>query len=68
MEGLGKLTYELSSTNILDKMTLKYQYTRSMMENAFFFWVLFIYLFFTYTNAHTLIMKKISPKDDINDG
>ena len=28
MKGLGKLTYELPSTNILNKATLKHQYTQ----------------------------------------
>ena len=81
MEGLGKLTYELSSTNILNQVTLKHQYTHSMIENNthmwfsifffIFFSIFFIFSFFffnIYTNVHTLNMNKISPKDDINDG
>ena len=79
MEGLGKLTYELSLTNILDKMNLKYHYTRSMMENVmhihtcayfslFFIFVFSFYFFYIYINAHTLNMNKINPKDDINNG
>ena len=79
MQGLGKLTYELPSTNTLDKMTLEYQYTRSMMENTmhihtcayfslFFIFVFSFYFFYIYINAHTLNMNKINPKDDINNG
>ena len=78
MEGLRKLTYELSTTNILDKIALRYQYTRSMMENTmrihtcayfslFFFFSIF-FLFYIYTDVHTLNMNKINPKNDINDG
>ena len=82
MEGLGKLTYELSSTNILNQVTLKHQYTHSMIENnthmrfffSFLFFIFFKYFsfffifFYIYTNVHTLNMNKISPKDDINNG
>ena len=34
MKGLGKLTYELPSTNILNQVTLEHQYTYSMIENT----------------------------------
>ena len=34
MTGLGKLTYKLPSTNILNEVTLKHQYTCPMMENT----------------------------------
>ena len=77
-EDLKKLTYELSTTNILDKITLRYQYTHSMMENAMhihtwayfsFPFIFFSFFPYIYTNAHTLNMKKkIYPKDDINNG
>ena len=33
MEDLGKLTYELSSANILNQVALKHQYTHLMTEN-----------------------------------
>ena len=65
MEGLRKLTYELSSTNILNKVTLEHQYTHSMMENTkhmrllFFFFFIFFYI---YSNAHTLNVNKEVPK------
>ena len=66
---LKKLTYKLSTTNILAKMTLRYQYTRSMMENTmhihtcgFFFHFFHIYIYYIYTNAHTLNINKWTPK------
>ena len=66
---LGKLTYELSSTNILDKMTIRYQYTRSMMENArhihtctyycycccCYYYYYYYYYYFTYIKMCILI-------------
>ena len=33
MKGLGKLTYKLSSTYIINQMILEPQYTHSMIEN-----------------------------------
>ena len=75
MQGLGKLTYELPSTNTLDKMTLEYQYTRSMMENTmhirtcvFFSSISIFYLFiflqrYKYTYPEH---KQMNPKYDIN--
>ena len=72
-----KLTYELSTTNILNKMTLKYQYTCPTMEDtmhihtcAFFFFsfffqffqVLYIYIFYIYTNVHILNINKWTSK------
>ena len=83
-EDLRKLTYELSTTNILDKMTLRYQYTHSMMENTMhihtcaYFYFIFIYLFiyllllllllFTYIQMHIPWTSTNEPKDDINNG
>ena len=61
MEGIGKLTYKLSQTNILNKVTLEYQYTCSMMENTMHIHTCayFIYLFiYIYTNAYTLYINK----------
>ena len=67
MEGLEKLTYELSLTNILDQVSLKHQYTHPMMENivhihtyAYFsflfihFFIIFFlfFIFFTYIQMH----------------
>ena len=64
--GLRKLTYELPSTNILNKVTLEHQYTHSMMENTTHMRLLFFFsfsiFFFIYTNAHTLNVKKEAPK------
>ena len=83
MEGLRKLTYKLSSTNILNQVTLENQYTHSMIENNthmhFFFlhfsffiihfsFFIFHFFFYIYTNVHTLNMNKISLKDYINNG
>ena len=52
MEGLRKLTYKLFPTNILNKVTLGYQYTCSMMENtmhihtcAYFSFLIIFFLF-----------------------
>ena len=61
MEGIEKLTCKLSPTNILDKVTLEYQYTCSMMENTMHIHTCayFIYLFiYIYTNAYTLYINK----------
>ena len=51
MKGLGKLTYELPSTNILNQVTLEHQYTYSMMEEyhtcAYYFsFILFYFILF----------------------
>ena len=66
---LGMLIYELSTTNILCKMTLRYQYTRSMMENtmhihtcAYFSFLFIIFFFYIYPNTHTLNINKWTPK------
>ena len=68
MKGLGKLAYELSSTNILNEVTLKYQYTRPMMENtmhihtcAYFSFLFIHHFFYIYTNAHPLNINKWAP-------
>ena len=61
MEGIGKLTYELPSTNILNQVTLKHQYTHSMIENnahAFFFSFFFKYI----QNVHALNANEEAPK------
>ena len=61
MEGIRKLTYKLSQTNILNKASLEYQYTCSMMENTMHIHTCayFIYLFiYIYTNAYTLYINK----------
>ena len=69
-EDVRKLTYELSITTILNKMTLIYQYTRSMIENTmhihtcayFFFFYFLFHFFYIYTNAHSLNINKWTPK------
>ena len=67
---LRKLTYELSTTNILDKITLRYQYTHSMMENAMhmhtcgyfsFPFILFFFFLFLYKCTYPK-HKQINPK------
>ena len=63
MEGIEKLTCKLSPTNILDKVTLEYQYTCSMMENTthmcLLFFFCFCFLFFhIYTSAHAMNANK----------
>ena len=64
MKGLGKLTYELPSTNILDTVTLEHQHTHPTMENTMhihtcaYFSFLFSIFFYIYTNAHTLNTNK----------
>ena len=78
-EDLRKLTYELSTINILDKMTIIYQYTRSMMENTMhihtcayfnffspfkFFFSFFLHIYKCTYPEH----KQMNPKDDINNG
>ena len=63
MEGIGKLTYKLSQTNILNKVTLEYQYTCSMMENTMHIHTCayFIYLFI-YKCIYP-VHKQMSPKE-----
>ena len=75
MKGLRKLTYELSSTNILNEVTLKYQYTCPMMENTMhihtcaYFSFLFIHHFFLHIyKCAPPEHKQMSPKYDINNG
>ena len=66
MKGLGKLTYELPSINILDIVTLEHQHTRPTIENtmhihtcAYFSPLLYIYIYtHTHTNTHTLKIDK----------
>ena len=81
---IGKLTCELSPTNILDEMTIGYQYTCSMMENtmyihtcAFFFsyhfffllhFIFFILIFFTYIQMHIPWTQTNEPQRDNNNG
>ena len=71
-DDLRKLTCELSITNILNKMTLRYQYIRSMMENtmyihtcayfSFLFILIHHFFFYIYINAHILDINKWTPK------
>ena len=71
-EDLRKLTYELSQTIILDKVTLRYQYTRSMMENtmhihtcayfSFSFFIFFIFHFFIFIFYFLYIHKCTYPE------
>ena len=64
MEGIEKLTCELSPTNILNKATLEYQYTCSMMENTMH--ILTCILFFLYLHIYKCICpehKQMSPKE-----
>ena len=77
MKGLEKLTYELSLTNILSSDPQTSIYTPNDGEYyAHTYMCLFLFsfrffsciFFYIYTNAHTLNMNKISPKDDINNG
>ena len=73
---IEKLTCELSPKNILDKMTIGYQYTCSMMENtmhihtyAYFsfyfiffpFSFFFIFIFFLHIHKCTYPKHKLSP-------
>ena len=83
MEGLGKLTYELPSTNILNKVTLEHQNTHSMTENTihmclFLFSSHFIHFFSDFFFQNFFLKhiykctnpehKQMNSKYDINNG
>ena len=48
MEGLGKLTYKLPSTNILNQVTLEYPYIHSIMEDDTHMLLLFFFFSFLF--------------------
>ena len=68
MEGLGKLTYELPSTNILNQVTLEHQYTYSMMENTIHMSLL-LFIFFKHIYKWVCFERKqISSKNEVKNG
>ena len=72
-EDLRKLTYGLSTTNILNKVTLGYQYTHQTMENTMhihtcaYFPFVFIHFFLLHIYRCTYLEhKQINTKYDSN--
>ena len=74
MKGLGKLIYELPSTNILNKVTLEHQHIHLMIENTthlrFFFLIfLFHFIFFLHIYKRACSERKqISSQDEVKNG
>ena len=68
MKGLGKLTCELPSINILNEVTLEHQYTNSMEKNivnihTYVFIYLFVLFYFFFTCAYSKYQQMSSTKN-----